>query len=212
MLIAESEANRAAYFDTYRDVLQTAYVASETPWGGSGKDGTYFDWLRARLPIAEAVDRSGSFLDIGCANGFLLECLMDWHHNTGIEIEPHGLDYAPGTLGLAKARLPAFADHLHLGNAWNWQPPQRYDFVRSETVYVPVNDREAYARRLLAEFVAPGGALLLCQYASSRGDKGQLWFNAQIESWGLNIERIYSGYAANGREVCRVAVVRADSI
>jgi trans-aconitate methyltransferase len=212
-LAAESEADRQAYFDAYRQVLQDAYKGAETPWGGAGKGGSYFDWLRLRLPIAEAVAvdplvRAGSFLDIGCANGYLLECLLDWLPHAGITIQPHGLDYAPEILALAKARLPQYAANLFLGNAWDWTSPQRYDWVRSEMVYVPVNDRPEFVHRLLDEFIAPGGALLACQYLSSKQDHAGVWIDEQLQDWGFEVERTHSGYADNGREACRVAVVR----
>src|ERR1700730_14615301 len=74
-----------------RGILENSYLPAPTPWQQSGKGGTFEDWVRLRIRIAECVDRAGSFLDIGCANGFLLECLLEWTQRKGIAIEPFGL-------------------------------------------------------------------------------------------------------------------------
>lgn len=74
-------------------LIVPAYLAAETPWEGSGKSGTAEDWEYARSHVAHAVDRDGSFLDIGCANGYLLECLPRW---TPHQLDRYGVDIAPG--------------------------------------------------------------------------------------------------------------------
>ena len=68
-------------------------------------------------------------LDIGCANGYLLECLVRWGMEQELDITPHGLDLGEKLIGLAKDRLPDFSDNFHVGNVWEWQPPRRYDYV-----------------------------------------------------------------------------------
>ena len=57
-------------------LLQSAYLRADTPWGQSGNGGTVADWERSRRPVAEAIERDGTFLDVGCANGFLMECVQ----------------------------------------------------------------------------------------------------------------------------------------
>ena len=54
-------------------LLQSAYLRADTPWGQSGNGGTVADWERSRRPVAGAIERDGTFLDVGCANGFLME-------------------------------------------------------------------------------------------------------------------------------------------
>ena len=73
----------------------------------SGKSGTAEDWERSRSHVADAIDRDGSFLDVGCANGYLLECLDRW---TSFEIEPYGLEISPDLAALAPVGL-----HGHAG-------------------------------------------------------------------------------------------------
>lgn len=73
--------------------LTTAYLSGDNPRAQSGHSGDQNHWTQARSLIADAVDRDGSFLDIGCANGFLLECLVGWVSAKGHRMEPYGLDF-----------------------------------------------------------------------------------------------------------------------
>ena len=193
------------WFDEVRRILETAYLAAPTPWQQSGKSGTFEDWARLRIPIAECVDRPGTFLDIGCANGFLLECLLDWTLRKGIAIDPFGLDYSAQVAQLARQRLPQFAHHIFTGNAWDWRPPRRFDFVRTEAVYVPRNLQRAFLTRLLADVVAPGGYLLVADYRSRSEDIAHGWLDEELPSWGFSVERVTHGFNGAGRELTRVA-------
>src|SRR5581483_8382356 len=114
--VVEDEQELHAWFGEIRHILQSSYVAAPTPWQQSGKGGTFEDWVRLRIPISECVTRSGSFLDIGCANGFLLECLLNWTKMKNIDLVPYGLDYGSKLVELARERLPAFKDHIFVGN------------------------------------------------------------------------------------------------
>ena len=66
------------YHAETRRLLEGAYLEAEDPRGGSGFRGDAGRWERARRPIASAVDRDGTFLDVGCANGLLMESLVEW--------------------------------------------------------------------------------------------------------------------------------------
>jgi SAM-dependent methyltransferase len=123
------------------------YLAADTPWGGSGKQGTYEDWEYSRSLIAHAIDRDGSFLDVGCANGYLLESLPDW---TPQRLDLYGLDVAPELVDLARRRLPGLASHIEAGNALNWQPGRCFDFARANLDAVPSHRRRQLVGHLLA--------------------------------------------------------------
>ena len=127
-------------------LLVPAYLAAATPWEQSGKSGTADDWEYARSHIADAIDWDGSFLDVGCASGYLMECLPRW---TTHDVEPYGLDIAPALADLARRRLPAWADRIWVGNALTWDPPRRFTYVRTGLDYVPPHRRPALVRRLL---------------------------------------------------------------
>jgi len=127
-------------------LIVPAYMAAETPWEGSGKSGTAEDWEYARSHVGHAVDRDGSFLDIGCANGYLLDCLPRW---TPHAIDRYGLDIALELVDLARRRLPELAERLWVGNALNWEPPRRFTYIRTGLEYVPRHRRRELVDRLL---------------------------------------------------------------
>jgi SAM-dependent methyltransferase len=123
------------------------YLAANTPWGGSGKSGTHDDWEYSRSLIGHAIDRDGSFLDVGCANGYLLESIAGWTtHQLGL----YGLDIAPELVDLARRRLPHLADHFFVGNALDWQPGRRFTFIRANLDAVPRHRRRELVGRLLS--------------------------------------------------------------
>jgi hypothetical protein len=115
-------------------VLQTpsdferAYLAGADPRAQSGFHGSTERWEAARRPIVEAIDRDGTFLDVGCANGLLLESVVEWSE---FAVEPYGIDFAPGLVQLARSRLPHWADRIWHGDVRSWKPPFRFDFVHA---------------------------------------------------------------------------------
>jgi SAM-dependent methyltransferase len=158
-------AELQAWFERVRDVLESAYLSHEEPWRQSGMSGPEERWIALRKPVADCIDRTGSFLDIGCANGYLLECCLRWAAERGIAIDPYGLDISARLVDLARRRLPRYADHFFVGNAYTWLPGQRFDFVRTELVYVPAEYERQYLDHLLANYLLPGGRLLVANYA-----------------------------------------------
>ena len=71
------------WFNNLCNVLENAYLSSEEPWKQSGFSGPEERWINLRKPIADCVNSTGSFLDIGCAIGYLLECLIKWTYERG---------------------------------------------------------------------------------------------------------------------------------
>jgi SAM-dependent methyltransferase len=139
--IDEEEWHRAT-----QALLVPAYLAAETPWEQSGKTGTAEDWELSRRLVADAIDRDGSFLDVGCASGYLMECLPRW---TDHAVEPYGLDLSPELAALARRRLPAWPDRIAVGNALQWNPQRRFTYVRTGLDYVPRGRRQELVEHLL---------------------------------------------------------------
>jgi SAM-dependent methyltransferase len=152
------EIDDAAWYRESCTRLTTSYLAGDNPRAQSGHSGDQHHWTQARSLIADAVNRDGAFLDIGCANGFLLECLVGWVSAKGYRIEPYGLDFSVELLELARKRLPQWTDRLFLGNAIDWNPPRPYDFVRTGLEYVPEKRQADLIRRLLEDVVAAVGS------------------------------------------------------
>ncbi len=159
-----------SWFDNIREVLETAYLLNKEPWKQSGMSGPEERWISLRKPVADCIDKSGSFLDIGCANGYLLEYCIKWTAERGINIDPYGLDISPKLLELAKKRLPQFASHFFGGNALTWLPPRKFDFVRTELVYVPAEYEKRYLEFILKNHLEPDGKLLVANYAEHLPD------------------------------------------
>lgn len=199
-------SDEAAWYATLRRRLESGYLATPDPRRGSGVDGDEAYWERARRPIAAAIHRDGTLLDVGCANGLLMESLAAWAAAAGHRVEPHGLDFSAALAALARRRLPHWADRIYVGNVVDWQPPSRFDFVRTELVYVPPPRQQALVARLLAAVVVPGGRLIVCSYGSStRPVPRAESVGDRLRAWGYAVAGEAEGVAANGVTITRVA-------
>ncbi len=146
--------------------LEESYLRESDPIRQSGFGGGPARWRAEREPLLDAIDADGDLLDTCCANGYLLECLVEWGRERGIAITPHGLDLGARLVELARKRLPLHAANLHVGNTWEWEPPRRYRYVYALTDCVPVEYLPALVTRLLGRIVEPGGRLILGAYGS----------------------------------------------
>jgi SAM-dependent methyltransferase len=174
------------YFAALYDVLREHYLAEpDNPYRQSGRGGGAERWEESRRCIADAVDRDGDLLDVGCANGLLLESMAGWLAERGITVRPHGVDFIDELVELARERLPeAPAGAFHAANVWDWQPPRRYDFVRTNLDYLPERYWAKWVRRHWERLVAPGGRLVLCwYYPSSEAGQPQPSPSRVLEEW-----------------------------
>jgi SAM-dependent methyltransferase len=126
--------------------FERAYLASDDARAQSGFHGSAERWEAARRPIVEAIDGAGTFLDVGCANGLLMESVAEW---APFPVEPYGVDFAPGLVELARERLPKWADRIWLGDAASWQPPFRLDFVHVRLEIGSLEHVAGFGRRLI---------------------------------------------------------------
>src|SRR5262245_55917001 len=124
------------FFAREQALHEARYLAGSNPRQQSGFGRDARDWERFRRPVVAPVDRDGSFFDIGCANGLLMESVVAWAREADHRIEPFGLEISEKLAGLARRRLPQWRDRIHVGNALLWEPQARFDFVRTELVYV----------------------------------------------------------------------------
>jgi hypothetical protein len=160
---------QAFYTDNMR-TLERSYLRGQTPQEGSGFGGGEQAWRQARHHITEAIPTDGAFLDVGCANGLLMESVTAWCAERGLIVDPYGLDLAPGLVELARRRLPHWADQIWQGNAIDWIPPhgQRFGYVHLLLDCVPPQRRADLIRHHLARTVQPGtGRLLVSNYGAA---------------------------------------------
>jgi hypothetical protein len=104
------------YADNQR-TLEPAYLRGTTPRQASGFGGDAREWEQARRHITEGIAGDGTFLDVGCANGLLMESVAGWCAERGLAVEPYGVDISPALAELARRRLPQWADRIWVGNA-----------------------------------------------------------------------------------------------
>jgi hypothetical protein len=147
-------------------LLEPAYLRGTTPQAGSGFSGDETRWRAHREMIVDGVNKDGTFLDVGCANGLLMESVRKWAAERGFRIEPYGVDLAPGLVALARQRLPHWADRIELGNSISYQPGRRYTFVHTLLDTVPATRRADLVNHGLQNLVEPGGRMLISHYLS----------------------------------------------
>jgi SAM-dependent methyltransferase len=167
---ARRALDEAGWYRDSKRLLETSYLRERTARGGSGFGGTAAAWRAQRGHLVQAVDRDGSFLDVGCANGHLLESMVAWCAEGGVRLEPYGVDLSAGLVAEARRRLPGWADRFWVGNALDWTAPggRRFDFVHTLLDLVPSARLAEMVRHQLEHLVAPGGRLLASSYVSAR--------------------------------------------
>jgi hypothetical protein len=175
--LERGEIDEDGWHRAMADLVVPAYLAAETPWGQSGKSGDEALWEEARRHIADAIDRDGSFLDVGCASGFLMESVVRWSPH---RVEPYGLEIATQLADLARRRLPQWADRIYVGNALGWSPPRRFDFVRTGLDYVPPMRR----RDLVAHLLGFCDRLIIGSFNEEIESRA---LEHDVESWGFRV-------------------------
>ncbi|MHC4860787.1 MAG: class I SAM-dependent methyltransferase [Planctomycetota bacterium] len=173
--------------------LEASYLEASDPIRQSGFGGGSERWRRERSPILEAVTEDGDFLDVGCANGYLLECLIRWAAERGVRLSPSGVDLGSRLIALARERHPAHAETFWAANAWDFTPPRRFRYVYSLEDCVPASHLREYVDRLLDRFVEPGGTLILGSYGSRSAGRPPRDLVTTLRAWGHDVEGSATG-------------------
>jgi SAM-dependent methyltransferase len=175
------------------ELLEESYLTDTDPIRQSGFGGGPERWRAEREPILEAAESDGDFLDIGCANGYLLECLVRWSKERGVTLVPHGLDLGRRLIELARKRLPEFSGNFHVGNAWEWTPPRMFRYVYTLCDCVPSEYLEEYIHRLRSRTVTPGGRLIVGAYGSRSEGNPAFDVAAFLQSTGFEVVGVADG-------------------
>ena len=170
------------WFTNLHTYLSSYYLAAGNPRGQSGHGGDEARYRYTQEMVLSALHKSGTFIDIGCANGYLLEKLVEWASARGVSIEVYGLDISAEMIQLARQRLPLWTDRFYVGNALFWTPPRRYDFVCvRELNYVPRDRRRQFFEHLVLHVVCTGGRLILGPRTEERNVPG---IEDEVRTWG----------------------------
>jgi SAM-dependent methyltransferase len=206
-MVAHDDTEIDQWFDSMRRDFKRWYLASDDPWRQSGCGSTPERWRLAREVILSAVERSGTFLDIGCANGLLLECLVAWAGERGIVIEPHGIDLVPELVELARKRLPAALPNLATANAFTWKPMRRYDYVHLLLEVAPPSRHREFLRCILDTAIARGGRLIVSNYGSRSKNEAPIDVAGYLSSLGFAVVGSAAAAEQDGFVLTRTAWV-----
>jgi hypothetical protein len=175
-------------------LLEEAYVAAgDGPRGSGSGSASEGDWRAKRQHLAIPMDHSGSWLDVGCANGHLLVTLPQWAAERDVTVEPYGLELLPRIAHIARLLHPDLADHIWTGSVMTWEPPSRFHYVTALDDAVPLARLGDLVQRLRDVFVEPGGRLIISSY-TNRDESPRCLF-AHLEESGhppsgtIHIER-----------------------
>ena len=182
-----------AHMDSIR-ILEAAYLAHDDPIRQSGFGGGPERWRAERSPLLDAVDGDGEFLDLGCANGFLLESVVDWAKQRGTNLKPFGVDLNALLIQEAIRRFRGAEHHFWVANAWGWLPPRRFRWVYAIWDLVPSEMVPTLARHLLQNALRDDGALIFGAYGSRSTDTPPMDIAHVLRVGGLPI----SGESAGG--------------
>ena len=178
----EGRITEEEWFDIHNRTFTEKYLAADNPRAQSGHSGGEAAYRYTRGLILEAIHRDGTFLDVGCANGHLIEMLNEWLGGSGLSVEFYGLDISEGLLSLAKRRLPQWQARFFSGNALYWTPEKKYDFVyAAELEYVPKAREWELMDHLYSDFVASGGRFILGPATEEQGSREM---EKRVRAWG----------------------------
>jgi ubiquinone/menaquinone biosynthesis C-methylase UbiE len=186
--------------------LEESYLRYKEPWKQAGFLLDEQAWKECRKPIADCVEKSGTFLDIDCTNGYLLESIVEWTGDRGLTVTPYGLDISEKLLVLAKERLAKYSKNLFVGSAPYWVSPVKFDYVRTELGYVLEESQEKYLHQIFNSYLAQDGKLLLTEYRSKKQSPKEPWMDEKVKKWDFYIAGRASGFY-EGKELTRVLVL-----
>lgn len=161
-----------------------------------GDGATFESWTRQRRFIADAINRPGTLLDIGCANGLLLRCLLEWSR---FQLVPYGIDADQRCVEGCHQLFPECPHHFAHLSISNLQRltetglPPFYDFVYWN-VWDDFDFSEQWQQGIIESVfrtVAASGRLVLGFY-----DEEPAAINSKIDWLGQNFAPI-SGRVTN---------------
>ena len=73
--LLRGEIDEDGWHERVLAIIEPAYLSASTPQGQSGRGGDPAGWEHARRLLLDAVPDGSDVLDVGCANGLLMESL-----------------------------------------------------------------------------------------------------------------------------------------
>jgi SAM-dependent methyltransferase len=208
--LRDGEIDESRWFEAREEVIGDTYLAGDDAPLRAGKSGDEEEFCWSRELILDALPsglRLATVLDVGSGDGDLLESLVRWGKQRGLDLEPHGIDTSRRLVALAQRRLPAWADRFEIGNVLDHAPPRRYDLVHTALDCVPRARRRQSIERLLTEFLAPGGRLVL---RPERVQPKLPDLREQVEELGFRVGGVLERLHPSSGALCRSVWLAAD--
>ena len=183
--LENGEITKDEWYEINKIYFTKCYLSHDNPRAQSGHGGDAFHYRYSHLQILDAIHKDGTFCDIGCANGHLMEMVHQWAAGIGFDLRMYGVDISEGLIELAQKRLPQWHDHFFIGNAHFWKPTQKFDYIhlRGETVESRhVDGRHIIFTHYMENYMADGGRIIIGPYWYENEDTVQ----RQIRNWGIS--------------------------
>jgi len=167
-----------------KEATAEAYLSRDNPRTQTGHGGDEARWRYTRvMMILEALHKSGTFLDVGCANGYLIECLDRWVSGSGLRIDFYGVDISEELVAFARNRLPGWSDRLFTANAVEWMPETKYDIIHAHEIsYAPEYKEREFLHHLIDDYLKPGGRLIVGPWAVGRDS---IDLEQKLSAWNM---------------------------
>lgn len=161
-MTAGGDSKPDAAFLRAMSALGDEYVTRSDPIEQSGFTGGPARWREERSPIVQAIDRDGSFLDVGCANGKLAADVRSWALERGHHVDIHGIDLSRRLVEIAQRTVDGT---FEVADAWTWEPDRQWTFVYTTLDISPPDLWPAWLRRI-AGWIEPHGRMIVGAYGS----------------------------------------------
>jgi cyclopropane fatty-acyl-phospholipid synthase-like methyltransferase len=148
-----------------KDLLEGSHFFTE-PWN---KEAAYEGWEKDRRFIIEGINKNGTLLDFGCANGFLLRSLQEWSEQ---QIEPYGFDIDSEAIKKARELFPDKPEHFTGPGADVEDFPKDFDFVYWNVwdAFEFTGEKQLEIFQKVQSFVKKNGRLIMGFYDADKED------------------------------------------
>lgn len=124
---------------------------------GSGFLGNYLEWEQARGLYLKLIEKPGKILDLGCANGFLLDFIIK---SKKFNLIPFGVDLNEDLIKIAKELFPKYSANFVTQDINDFKSEEKFDYILA---YFPFFKKKDFLKRLYS-MLKNGGRIIIALY------------------------------------------------